>query len=98
MYVPINFHKNGLGYILGDFLINSSGHPDSQLAKVVSNILCTVRCRKWPEESKIGKPEIDWQNKKARFPKNGNRSRIEMVPGSWNCDAIIKKTLEWTIP
>jgi hypothetical protein len=24
--------KNGVGYILGDFLTNSSGHPDSILA------------------------------------------------------------------
>jgi hypothetical protein len=27
-YVCNNFDKNGLGYMLGDFLTNSSGHPD----------------------------------------------------------------------
>jgi hypothetical protein len=26
-YVLCNFDKNGLGYILGDFFTNSSGHP-----------------------------------------------------------------------
>jgi hypothetical protein len=29
----INFDKNGLGYILGDFFTNSSGHPDGTAQK-----------------------------------------------------------------
>jgi hypothetical protein len=29
------FNKNGLGYILGDFFSNSSGHPDTVSAKVL---------------------------------------------------------------
>jgi hypothetical protein len=28
-YLCINFDKKGLGYILGDFFTNSSGHPGS---------------------------------------------------------------------
>jgi hypothetical protein len=28
MYVQINSDQNGLGYILGEFFKNSSGHPD----------------------------------------------------------------------
>jgi hypothetical protein len=30
----IHFEKNGLGYILGDFFINSSGHPDHNINPV----------------------------------------------------------------
>jgi hypothetical protein len=30
-YVCIDFDKNGLGYILGDFFTNLSGHPSSHL-------------------------------------------------------------------
>jgi hypothetical protein len=30
------FEKNGLGYILGDFFTNSSGHPDVELQKQMS--------------------------------------------------------------
>jgi hypothetical protein len=28
-----NFHRNGLGYILGDFFTDTSGHPGNRMAK-----------------------------------------------------------------
>jgi hypothetical protein len=48
--LSINYNKNGLGYILGDFFTNSSGHP--------ANNACTKREKGFLETLAKIVPEI----------------------------------------
>jgi hypothetical protein len=48
--VIINLTKNGLGYILGDFFTNSSGHPACHCAG--TGVMITIFCDFWQFSAK----------------------------------------------
>jgi hypothetical protein len=42
----IYLHKNGLGYFLGDFFTNSSGHPDASVGGMPCGFTAEYGCTK----------------------------------------------------
>jgi hypothetical protein len=45
-YICVNFDKKGLGYILGDFFTNPSGHPDRALSRNRAALRSKLKCKK----------------------------------------------------